>query len=176
MLRKWTGAPLLVAALGLSACETPTAGSSADVVLTFSPDPAVAVASTGRSYVVQGDDNTPDETRQYDWQTSFSVNLAETEGSDLEILGLTFRIQQATGGIITPPSSGTEYYDYVSQSSGNQLPGNGSTSVHFDAWYDLPNLGREAVATVTFTFLDENDEDDATDDVSFTESIQVRIQ
>lgn len=176
MLRKAKGALLLLAALGLSACETPTGGSSANVVLTFSPDPAVAVASSGRSYVVQGDDNTPDETRQYDWQTSFTVNLAETEGSDLEILGLTFRVQQATGGIITPPTSGVEYHDYVPQSSGSRLPGNGSASVHFDAWYDLPNLGREAVATVTFTFLDENDEDDATDDVTFTESVQVRVQ
>lgn len=176
MLRKAKDALWLLAALGLAACETPTGGSSAEVVFTSTPDPAVAVASSGRTYIVQGDDNTPDETRQFDWQTSFSVNLAETGGSDLEILGLTFRIQQATGGIITPPTSGVEYYDYVSQSSGNQLPGNGNSSVHFDAWYDLPNLGREAVATVTFTFLDENDQNITTDDVSFTDSVQVRIQ
>jgi hypothetical protein len=162
----------------LSACESPTGSSSeADVVLTASPDPASAVPSTGVFYTVEGDGDEPDERREYDWKTSFTVSMAETKGVGLDITALSIRVQQATGGIITAPTTGeVERYTFNPSSSGNRLEGNGRASVAFDVYYDLPNLGREAVVTATFTYLDEKDQDDDFDDFQFTESVQVRVQ
>ena len=39
----------------------------------------------------------------------------------------------------------------------------------FDVLYDLPNGGREALVTATFTFYDDNN-------VSFSKSVAVKVQ
>ena len=44
-----------------------------------------------------------------------------------------------------------------SSASGNRVAANGSASVGFEVWYDLPNKGREALVTVTLGFKDDDD-------------------
>jgi hypothetical protein len=83
----------------------------------------------------------------------------------------TLKVQQASGGIVSPPTGGEiEHYDSVtSQVTGNEFPGaNSQLSMYFDVWYDLPNLRKEALITVTLTFADENSK-------SFTKNVQVRV-
>jgi hypothetical protein len=80
-------------------------------------------------------------------------------------------VQQASGGIVTPPTSGqVEKYEFViSQSSSNRFTAIGGTvTMTFDVWYDLPNLRREALVNVTLGFRDD-------DTFSFTEVVPVKV-
>jgi hypothetical protein len=80
-------------------------------------------------------------------------------------------VQQASGGIVSPPTGGeVEHYESVtSQVSGNQFNGaNETLTMYFDVWYDLPSLKKEALVTVTLTFADENNK-------SFSKNVQVRV-
>jgi hypothetical protein len=181
MLRPLTVATVVGMAVCLCSCDTPTDSSSsttsASVTLTGNPNPALAQPSTGRFYKVTYSTDKPDELREYDWVASFGVNLTETGGVGLDITALSVKEQQAAGGIITPPTAGeVERYEYVSSSSGNRLEGKGSAVVNFDVWYDNPNLRRDAVVTVSFTFVDKKDESKSTDDIAWTQSLDVRVQ
>lgn len=159
---------VLAAVLAAVGCKATTDNqTSSDVTLTGSPNPAVAVASTGVTYTVGTGDS--QETRQYHWRTNFSVVLSETEGVGLNVSAVSIKVQQAAGGIVVVPTNGVEYYQFTSSASGNRVESHGSASVGFDVLYDLPNGGREALVTVTFSFLDDND-------VSFTKSVSVRVQ
>ena len=166
-------------ALWLVRCSSPTdpSATSAAVTLTASPDPTSALPSTGVTYTIVGDANHPDQIKEYPWRTHFSVNMSETNGVGLDITSISVKVQQAAGGIITPPTTGQiEHYQFTSQSSGNRLEGHGTAVVGFDVWYDLPNLGREAVITVIITFLDKKDVNNLTDDVSFTNQVTTKVQ
>jgi hypothetical protein len=165
------GALLLLAAVGLLACDTPTDPSAERVTFTYSPEPAVAERSRGKFYVVEGDSSDePDQTLEYDWTSTFTVTVNEESDTALDINGVTVRVQQATGGIITPPTRGTEYYEYVSQAlDGSHIAAKGQAGLRFQVWYDLPSLQPEAVVTISFTFTDQ-------DEVSFSDQVQVRVQ
>jgi hypothetical protein len=168
-------------AVALTACQSPTdPGETIDVIqATISPSPTSATASSGRTYTVQRN-NQADEVREYDWKTNFTVTVTLTEDANdenvnlelpVELTSATVTVQQASGGIITPPTgSETEHYDFVIvQASSNQfssVPSN--LNLDFDVWYDLPNLGREALVTVTLGFADANGR-------GFSESVQVRV-
>lgn len=147
--------------------------------VTVAPDPATASGPTGRFYTIERADE-PDEVREYDWRSTFSVTVRLTEDADDENLGLelpleitsaTVAVQQASGGIVTPPT-GTEkeHYDFViASSSTNRLTAIGSTAtMTFDVWYDLPNLRKEALVNVTLAFADDGS-------YRFTEVVPVRV-
>jgi hypothetical protein len=163
----------------LVSCSSPTdpSATTAKVDLVANPSPTSALPSSGVTYTIVGDATHPDQTKEYPWRTHFSVNMAETAGVGLDITSISVKVQQAAGGIITPPTNGQiEHYQFTSQSSGNRLEGHGTTVVGFDVWYALPNQGREAVVTVIVTFLDKKDVSNLTDDISFTNQVTVTVQ
>ncbi len=120
-------------------CQSPTdpddvIGVDDFVDASSSPDPATADASSGRTYRVVRGNNQPDEILEFDWKTSFTVTIRLNDtanDSDLDlafpvdITAATVKVQQATGGIVSPPTGGElEYQDYViAQTSGNRYAG-----------------------------------------------------
>jgi hypothetical protein len=179
MLKIAKGA-VVAAALGLLGCSSPTSATSTSTVvnLTADPSPANAEASSGVTYILQGDTNNPDQTLEYPFQSSFTLTLSETGGEAVDITSIVLKVQQATGGIITPPTNGqVEHYQFVSTASGKTLPAKGTVTIGFQVWYALPNNRRECVATVGLSFVDrKGTPDDNSDDVGFSQSLDVQIQ
>lgn len=184
--KRGTRAAVLVAAsLLLGGCQSPTDPDDTLNVDDFvdasvSPDPATADTSTGRTYRVVRGNNQPDEILEFDWKTRFAVTIRLNEkasDSDLDlafpvdITAATVKVNQATGGILSPPTGGdTEHQDYViAETTGNRYSGaNTSNSITFDIWYDLPNLRKEALITVTIALKD-------TDGRTFSKNYDVRV-
>jgi len=163
-----SGAALALACC-IGACQSPTTATSIDVTLSAAPDPAPAVQSSGVTYTVTNADSTI-STYEYDWKTTFTVTVKENGGKATEITAVDLKIQQASGGIVITPSGGDkEYFRFNSSASGNHLNANGSASIGFDVWYDLPNKGREALVTVALSFKDTAAGTTASD------SIQVKV-
>lgn len=171
----------VVAALALCACQSPTdPDQTIDIIqVTVSPSPASAAGPTGRTYTVSRSDGSV-ETREYDWKTTFTLDVLLTAdaskdevGMDLplDIVSATVQVQQASGGIITPPTgSETEKYEFaiVNTSSNRFSAANTAVQMTFDVWYDLPNNGREARVNVTLGFRDEGT-------LAFSEAVPVTV-
>lgn len=159
----------LLAAAWLSACNAPTSSTpTLEVTLSASPDPATASGPTGVTYKVTNADDSV-TLYEYDYRTSFSVTIQETGGMALNITALNLTVQQATGGIVITPSGGDQvYYKFTSSAPTNHVNANGSASVGFDVWYDLPNGGKEALVTVGFSFEDD-------DDNTYSDTLQVKV-
>ena len=185
VLVRRAGLPLLVLTASLmAACQSPTEDESIDVddflETSASPSPTNAESSSGRTYRVVRGNNQPDEILEFDWHTGFGLsvrlnNNAANEDLNLEfpvtLTSATLKVQQASGGIVSPPTGGEiEHYDSVtSQVSGNEFGGaNQTITMYFDVWYDLPSLKKEALVTVALTFADENGK-------SFSKNVQVRV-
>jgi hypothetical protein len=177
--------PLIVLTASLMAgCQSPSEEESIDVddflETTASPSPTNADASDGRTYRVVRGNNQPDEILAYDWHSGFGLavrvnNNVTSDDLDFEfpisLTSATLKVQQASGGIVSPPTGGEiEHYESVtSQVSGNQFNGaNETLTMYFDVWYDLPSLKKEALVTVSLTFADENGK-------SFSKNVQVRV-
>lgn len=181
-MRLWLCAIVL---LGAGACQSPTDPDESLDVDDFVdaeafPDPATAEESSGRTYRVVRGNNRPDEILEYDWRTNFSLTVtingnANDEDLDLEfpitLSAATVKVQQASGGIVSPPTSGAiEYYEsIITQTTGNSFP-NASSSVtmYFDVYYDLPSLRREALVTVTLNMVDN-------EGTGFTKLVELRV-
>ena len=162
---------LLLSVLWLSGCDKTTSTTSSAATFAVVPATATAVESSGKTFTILGDSTHPDRIITYPWQTSFTVSITETVGIGRKITGISIRVQQASNGVIvTPTGTDLEHYDYLSQVSNNYIAGKGTGTVAFGpVWYWLPNGGREAVVTMTFSFLDDNDS-------SFSESTTVSVQ
>jgi hypothetical protein len=169
MNRLTTAAIVLLSGIVLTACDESTATTSTAATFTVVPATATAVESTGVTYLIVGDATHDDRTVTYPWKTSFTVTITETAGVGRNVAGITCTVQQATGGIVITPTGGDkEYYKCDPHASGNRIEPKGSVSVSFDVWYDLPNKGREALVTATFSFLDDNSQ-------SFSEATSVKV-
>jgi hypothetical protein len=164
---------LLMLTMAATACQSPTSASSISyddaIDATPSPNPIVAEASTdGRTYRIVRGNNQPDEIATYDWHAVFATIVtfnANATNQDVDVAfpvrlsSATLVVKQASGGIITPPTgSDKEYYEFVTlTASNNQFSGvSASSTLTFEAWYDLPSLRKEAVVTVTFSFVDDD--------------------
>jgi len=147
----------LAAVACLPACNAPTSATpTLQVTLTATPDPAIASGPTGVQYKVTNADGTS-SFYEYDYATSFIVTIQETGGMALDITQLNLTVQQATGGIVIPPSGGDQvYYKFNSTAATNHINAKGTATVEFDVWYHLPSGGKEALATVAFTFQDSS--------------------
>ncbi|HET7217235.1 MAG TPA: hypothetical protein VFJ02_04275 [Vicinamibacterales bacterium] len=167
------GAALLLAGWMVAGCQSPTdpddiIGVDDFVDASASPDPANADHSSGRTYRVVRGNNQPDDILEYDWKTTFTVTIVVNEkGADkdldlefpLDITSATVKVQQASGGIVTPPTGGDiEHSDFtIAQTTGSRFGAvNTSNSITFDVWYDLPSLQKEALMTVTVAIKDAN--------------------
>lgn len=177
---------VVVFGLLLAGCQSPT--DPDDVVqfddavdVSVSPNPILADTATGgRTYRVVRGNNQPDDILPYDWHAVFSTtvslnNNATNDDVDvsfpIRITATTIVVKQASGGIVTAPTGGdTEKYEFViSGSSGNSLASvNTPLSTTFEVWYDLPSLRREAVITVSYTFVDQ-------DNAAFTKTVDFNV-
>jgi hypothetical protein len=77
--------------------------------------------------VVRGN-NQPDDILTYDWKTNFTINLQFNDAADdkdaltfpVKLSSATVKVQQASGGILTPPSGGdVEHYEFVTSATSN---------------------------------------------------------
>jgi hypothetical protein len=95
---------------------------------TVSPNPTTAVTNTdGRTYRVVRGNNQPDDILPFQFVTTYNVvltfNANATNSTNnikfpVTITSATAKIEQASGGIVTTPSSGdVEHYDSVIVSS-----------------------------------------------------------
>jgi hypothetical protein len=115
---------------------------NSEITWTVSPDPAVAVVSSDTSY---------------SWKTGFTLTLTESKGVGVKILSLKADLQQAAGGIvIEPPTGFDESFRFAVDAPGNRVDGNGKIAIGFTFFYTLPNGGRTALVTVTFSIVDDN--------------------
>jgi hypothetical protein len=165
--------PLLAAAL-LGGCSSPTDSSNVDfdITLTATADPASATPSTGVQYKVTNADDTV-SYYDYDYRTSFSVNVKDNAGMALDITAMNLTVQQATGGIVITPSGGDQvFFKFNSAAVTNHINKNGSADVGFDVWYDLPSQGKEALITVSFSFS-YTDADD--NEYTYSKNLSVKV-
>jgi hypothetical protein len=177
---------LVVLAMPVMGCQSPTDPDDLvqfdDAVdVSVSPNPIVADTATGgRTYRVVRGNNQPDDILPYDWHAVFSTTLSLNDNATdddvdvsfpIRITATTVVVKQASGGIVTAPTGGeTEKYEFViSGSSGNSISAiNSSIATTFEVWYDLPSLRREAVVTVSFQFVDD-------DNATFTKSVDFNV-
>jgi hypothetical protein len=165
---------MIVMALLTASCQSPTDPDNStnytDILdISATPNPIGADTLTGgRTYRVVRGNNQPDDILAYDWHAIFSMTLTfndNTKDKDLnvdfpvKVSATTITVKQASGGIVTPPTGAdTEKSEFVILStSSNQLSAIGTPMTGtFDVWYDLPNLRKEAVVQVTFSFTDDD--------------------
>jgi len=165
MLASRKGVPVLLVASLTWACQSPTSTTPTTdfIVATANPSPTTATGPTGRSYTFVSTNNQPSEQREYDWKTAFGIAVTLNSPDKnvsvtfpVKITSATIKVQQASGGIVTPPTgSDTEHYEFEFTTSSNTFGAAGSTvNMNFNVWYDLPNLKREALVTVSLVFTD----------------------
>jgi len=185
-MQRCVQALVVVLSLAGAGCQSPT--DPDDIVqfddavdVSVTPDPIVADTLTGgRTYRVVRGNNQPDDILPYDWHAVFSTTLSLNDNATnddvdvsfpVRITATTVVVKQASGGIVTAPTSGdTEKFEFViSGSSGNSLTTvNTALSTTFDVWYDLPSLRREAVISVSFQFIDQ-------DNATFTKTVDFNV-
>jgi len=137
---------LLVLAIFASACGKDTATSPTDVTPT-TPTATVTVTANPET-VIAGASTDP----AYTWRGSFVATITNTNTSPLTIKSITADLQQSTAGIVITPIEGTdESYRFEVRAPGNRIDLNGTLDIPFTFYYTLPNGGREAIITVSFT-------------------------
>ena len=180
---------LMLAALAASAaCQSPTSASSVlnvdDFVdATISPNPANATTDTGgKTYRVVRGNNQPDEVLPYQYTAVFTVTTSINSKATDANVALTFpvtitsaagRVEQASGGIVTPPTGGdVEHYEsFILSSTGSTISGVGAgVTMVFQVWYAMPSGKREARVTETISMADKSS---ATK--TFTKNVYVNI-
>jgi hypothetical protein len=147
-----------------------------------SPNPTTAEECTdGRTYRVVRGNEQPDDILKYDYTATFTVTVTinkNASDSDIDlnfpvtITSATATVKQATNGILVPSTSTeTEHYESVLLSTtGSTFSGTNTTiTMTMKVWYDLPDLGREALATASIAFEDD-------DGVTFTKNVKCIIK
>jgi len=125
--------------------------------------------------------NQPDDILEYKYHSIFTTTLTINNHATDDSVKLTFpvtlsaatiKVQQASGGIVNPPTGGdVEHYEYVTHASGNTIGGvNGTVSITFEVWYTLPSGGKEALVTQTYNFTD-----DSSTPKTFTKTVNTQI-
>ena len=138
----WWALPALV--LWMPGCgstaTTPTdttTTATATVTAVPSPDTVTVTAVSGGTYA---------------WTGSFSVTITNTNTTPLTIKSITADLQQSSGGIVVTPITGTdEAFRFDVRAPGNRIDTNGSMVIPFVFFYSLPNGGREALVSLSFS-------------------------
>ena len=88
----------------------------------------------------------------------------------VDLTAVNLVVKQASGGIVTPPHRRRDrHYEHITSAGANRFASvNSSVTIGFDVWYDLPSLRREALVTVTLSFMDN-------DGRSFSKAFDVRV-
>lgn len=138
----WWALPALV--LWMPGCgstaTTPTdttTTATATVTAVPSPDTVTVTAASGGTYA---------------WTGAFSVTITNTNTTPLTIKSITADLQQSSGGIVVTPITGTdEAFRFDVRAPGNRIDTNGSMVIPFTFFYSLPNGGREALVSLSFS-------------------------
>jgi hypothetical protein len=171
MIRRVPFVLMLAALTATAGCQSPTSASSTLNVDDFvdasvSPATATATPSTGRTYRVVRGNNQPDDVLPYQFTTTFTITTTINSKANADSVALTFpvtitaasgKVEQAAGGIVTPPTGGeVEHYESVLlSSSGSTIAGvGGGITMVFQVWYSLPNGNKEARVTETISMKD----------------------
>jgi hypothetical protein len=170
MMRLAQAAAAAVVLLMTAGCQSPTSASSTlnvdDFVDASVPAQATASPSTGRTYRVVRGNNQPDDVLPFQFTSVFTVTTTVNSNANAESVALTFpvtitsvsgKVEQAAGGIVTPPTGGeVEHYESVLlSSSGSTIAGvGGGVTMTFQVWYSLPNGNREARVTESISMKD----------------------
>jgi hypothetical protein len=144
-------AVLLVVAFSAVGCQEglPTGPTvPLEVLISSAPATLTAVPSTGVTVMVDGAPVT------LAWKVSFSLVMnLDLDHDPVAITSVVNSVQQAVGGgvvIPTPPVRERDLFDQ--RPRGNRIEPGGEQVVDFDAWYLLPNGGREALVNVNISF------------------------
>jgi hypothetical protein len=161
----------LLAVAWLGGCSSPTESDNVefDVTFTASTDPVTATPSTGVQYKVTNADDTV-SYYDYDYRVSFSVNVKDNAGMALDITAMNLTVQQAAGGIVIGrrrPGSLP-----ATSAAVNHINAKGTAAVGYDVLYDLPNLKREALITVSFTFKYTDSDDN---EYTYGKTLDVKV-
>ena len=131
-----------VSACGGSSATAPTATTTSatpTVTVTASPNPATAGASANVAYA---------------YSVAFVATIANTNASPITIRSITADLQQSSGGIVITPAAGTdEVIRYDVRAPGNRIDVNSSMAIPFTFFYTLPNGGREALVSLSFSVV-----------------------
>ncbi len=121
-----------------STIDAPTAPTAtATVTATANPATVAAAASPDRAYA---------------WSGSFNVTISNTNVSPITIRSISADLQQASGGIVIAPVTGTdESFRFDVRAPGNRVDANGAMVIPFTFYYTLPNGGREALVSMSFS-------------------------
>jgi hypothetical protein len=185
MIRFMRAAAVLMMTVTCAGCQNPSSASDTtdvdDLVdATIGPNPAVATESTGKTYRVVRGNNQPDEVLPYQYVTTFTITVVikTKKLSDKEDLSFPVtitsaigKVEQASAGIVTPPTGGeVEHYESVMLSStGTTVSAvGGGITMQFQVWYVLPNSLREALVTESISFKDD-------DGNAFTKVVPVKV-
>ncbi|MEO8257714.1 MAG: hypothetical protein ABI868_10265 [Acidobacteriota bacterium] len=179
---------VLAAVAAHVACQSPTSASDVLDVDDFvdaavSPNPANASTDTGgKTYRVVRGNNQPDEVLPYHYTAVFTVTTSINSSATDDSVDLTFpvtitsasgKVEQASGGIVTPPTGGdTEHYEsIILSSSGSTISAvGGSVTTVFQVWYTLPNGRREARLTEAIAMTDKT-----SSPKSFTKTVYINV-
>ncbi len=171
MIRVVRTAFTIAALIASLACQSTTSADAAlntDDFVDASVSPSIATASpsTGRTYRVVRGNNQPDEVLPYQYTTTFTITTTINSNANDASVKLTFpvtilsasgKVEQASSGIVTPPTSGeVEHYESVllSSSSSTIAGVGGGVTMVFQVWYTLPNGSREARITESISMRD----------------------
>jgi hypothetical protein len=118
---------------------TTTTTATATVTLTTAPDTVSVAASTDAAYA---------------WSGSFVATISNTNASPITIKAITADLQQSSGGIVITPITGTdEAFRFNVRAPGNRVDVNGNMAIPFTFFYTLPNGGREALVSLSFSVI-----------------------
>jgi hypothetical protein len=137
--------PALV--LFTAACGEDTTTSPTDTSTTTTQT-ATVTATTNPTTVTAS--ASPDAA--YTWSGSFVATIANTNTSPLTIRSITADLQQSSGGIVITPVTGTdESFRFDVRAPGNRVDVNANMAIPFTFYYTLPNGGREALISLSFS-------------------------
>ncbi len=115
---------------------TTSSTGASTVTITVTPSPVSAVAS-------------PDG--RFAWSGSFVATIANTNTSPITVKSISADLQQATGGIVIVPVTGTdESFRFDVRAPFNRIDVNANMPIPFTFYYTLPNGGRESLVSLSF--------------------------
>jgi hypothetical protein len=135
-------------ALWMVACGNPTPTATTPTDTTTTPATATVIATPSPGTVTAA--ASPDKA--YAWTGSFDVTISNTNTSPITIKSIAADLQQSSGGIVIAPVTGTdESFRFSVRAPGNRIDANSTMVIPFTFYYTLPNGGREAVVSLSFS-------------------------
>lgn len=143
LFRTWPILILFAAGCGKDAVTTPTDTTTTTATATVTATPSSATVSV-----------TPSGESAYKWTGSFTVAISNTNASPITIRSITADLQQASGGIVITPITGTdEAFRFDVRAPFNRIDVNSNMTIPFTFHYALPNGGREALVSLSFSVV-----------------------